>query len=146
MYIGDDIRQLLQSCMEKPASPAQIKYPQFPLSEFFYRVMCEGVELRDHFSSLKYLPQHIVQYQNEHPGCTLTAEDLLREGWLTPFMERWDFNVVPDKADLASDALEPDIGERVAVLCWLLERRKGAEGIFVPRFWGDPCAIPAEFP
>ena len=97
MYIGDDIRQLLQDCMEKSAPPAHIRYPQFPLSEFFYKVMSEGVELQDHFSSLKYLPQHIRQYQNEHPDCALTAEDLLREGWLTPFMNRWDFNVVPDE-------------------------------------------------
>lgn len=134
MHIGDDIRQLLQSCMEKSAPSAYVSYPQFPLSEFFYMVMSEGLELQDHFSSLEYLPQLMKQYQNEHPDCTLAAEDLLCEGWLTPFMNRWDFNVVPDEADLASDALEPDIRERVAVLRWLLERRKGADGIFVPRF------------
>lgn len=134
MYIGDDIHQLLQSCMEKSVPPAHVRYPQFPLSEFFYMVMSEGVELQDHFSSLKYLPQLMEQYRDEHSDCTLTAEDLLREGWLTPFMDRWDFNVVPDEADLASDALEPNIRERVAVLRWLLEHRKGAGGIFVPRF------------
>lgn len=134
MYIGDDIRRLLQSCMEESAPPAHVRYPQFPLSEFFYMVMSNGIELRNHFSSLKHLPQLIEQYRNEHPDCTLTVEELLREGWLAPFMDRWDFNVVPDEADLASDALEPDIRERVAVLLWLLERRKGADGIFVPRF------------
>ncbi len=134
MYIGDDIRQLLQSCMAESALSTHVRHPQFPLSEFFYMVMSEGLELRDHFSSLEYLPQLMKQYQNEHPDCTLSAEDLLREGWLTPFMDRWDFNVVPDESDLASDALEPDIRERVAVLRWLLERRKEADGIFVPRF------------
>lgn len=134
MYIGNDIRQLLQSCIEKSAPSAHVRYPQFPLSEFFYMVMSEGLELKDHFSSLEYLPHLMKQYQNEHPDCTLTAEDLLREGWLTPFMDQWDFNVVPDEAELASEALELDIRERVAVLLWLLERRKGADGIFVPRF------------
>lgn len=146
MYIGDDIRQLLQDCMEKSAPPAHIRYPQFPLSEFFYKVMSEGVELQDHFSSLKYLPQHIRQYQNEHPDCALTAEDLLREGWLTPFMNRWDFNVVPDEADLASDGLPPNMRDRVAILCWLLERRKGADGIFVPRFGEILAQFQQNFP
>lgn len=134
MYIGDDIRQLLQSCIEESAPPAHIMYPQFPLSEFFYVIMSKGIELRDRFSSLEHLPQLMEQYRNEHPDCTLTAEDLLREGWLTPFMDRWDFNVVPDEADPKSDALEPDIREHTAVLRWLWVRGKGADGIFVPQF------------
>ena len=134
MYIGNDICQLLQSCMEEPASVDHVRNPQFPLSEFFYMVLSTGVELRDNFSSLEYLPQLIEQYRNDHPDCTLTVEELVSEGWLTPFMDRWDFNIVPDKADIMSDALTPNDKERVAVLCWLLDQRKELEGVFVLQF------------
>lgn len=146
MYIGDNICQLLQNCMAESTRSAHVKYPQFPLSEFFYMVMSKELKLQDHFSSLEYLPQLMTQYKNEHSDCTLTAEDLLREGWLTPFMDRWDFNVVPDETEPALDELEPNVRERVAVLRWLLEHRKGADGIFVPQFEEILQLFQQEFP
>lgn len=133
MY-ADDTCQLMQLCMGSTAATVQIKYPQFPLSEFLYTLLRDGVELRNRFSALEELPRHVEQYRAEHPGCLVTGEELLGEGWLVPFMDRWDFNVVPEEADLESDWLEPGMKERTAVLCWLLARRKGAEGVFVPRF------------
>ena len=61
MYIGNDVLQLLQSCVGEPASPIQIKHPRFPLSEFLYTVIVEGGEPQNQFSSLEHLSQLIIQ-------------------------------------------------------------------------------------
>ena len=134
MYITNDVLQLLKSCVKDSTSLAHIKHLQLPLSEFLYTVIIDGGELKNRFSSLEHLSQLMDQYRVEHPDCTLTAEELLHDGWLTPFMDRWDFNIRPGEMDLESDTLSPEFKERIAVLRWLLERRKETGGIFVPRF------------
>ncbi|MBD5149642.1 MAG: hypothetical protein HDT18_04575 [Oscillibacter sp.] len=104
------------------------------MGEFLYSVLADQMELRTSFYSLEYLPKLIEKYHEQHPDCTLTAEKLLSEGWLSPFLDRWDFSIWPHLDDLEERTIPDKRREYVDFLCWLMNRQKDYHEIFVPQF------------
>lgn len=134
MYLNSDLLQLLRSCTAEPLPVRNSTCLEFPLEEFLYTVLADRMELRAPFCSLASLPELVDEYRSQHPVCTLTAEGLLSEGWLSPFLDRWDFSIWPHQENPEEGALPPKRRESAAFLFWLTDRGKDHYEIFVPRF------------
>lgn len=134
MYWNSDLLQLLRSCTEEPLPVRKSTCLEFPLEEFLYTVLADQIELRAPFCSLTRLPELVDEYRSQHPDCTLTSEDLLSKGWLSPFLDRWDFSIWPHREDLEEGMLPPERREYAAFLFWLTDREKDHYEIFAPRF------------
>lgn len=134
MYLNSDLLQLLRSCTAESFPVRNSTCLEFPLEEFLYTVLADRMELRTPFCSLASLPELVDEYRSQHPDCTLTSEDLLSEGWLSPFLDRWDFSIWPHQEDLEEDALPPERRDHAAFLLWLIDREKEYYEIYVPRF------------
>lgn len=134
MHLDDQILAYLQNCMAPPVSSLETVCCRFPLGEFLYAVLSNGTEYSDDYHSLEYLPKLIEEYRQEHPDCKLTADDLFSEGWLTPFMDQWDFSLYPRPETPELDSLLPEQKKRVELLYWLRQKKTGGGGPFVPRF------------
>ena len=134
MYLNSDLLQLLRSCTAESFPVRNSTCLEFPLEEFLYTVLADRMELRTPFCSLASLPELVDEYRSQHPDCTLTSEDLLSEGWLSPFLDRWDFSFWLHRKELEEGALPPERREQTAFLLWLADRQKGYYEIYVPRF------------
>lgn len=147
MYPSQDLLQLLQIYTVNPSSIEESSCLEFPLEELLYAVLADHAELRNSFYSLNSLPQLVEEYRSMHLDCTFTPESLLSEGWLSPFMDRWDFNIWPHKEN-TEEGLPPYMQrEPAAFLRWLTDRQKdcGYE-IFVPQFSQTLRRFRAAFP
>lgn len=147
MYPSQDLLQLLQIYTVNPSSIKESSCLEFPLEELLYAVLADHAELRNSFYSLNSLPQLVEEYRSMHPDCTFTPESLLSKGWLSPFMDRWDFNIWPHKENTEEGPPPYMQREPAAFLRWLTDRQKdcGYE-IFVPQFSQTLRRFRAAFP
>lgn len=134
MYPDAELLQCLRNCVQARPSAGGSGCLAFPLEEFLCAVLEARAELRAPDASLARLPELLEQYRSQAPDCRLTAEDLLLEGWLSPFLDWWDFSVWPGAEDLEGREQPPAWRERVAFLRWLIERVGEDRDIFVPQF------------
>ena len=146
MYPNPALCQLLRSCMEEVRPAESSAYLEFPLEEFLYTVLADQIELRISHCSLAHLPELVEEYCSQYPGYTLTAKNLLSEGWLSPFLDRWDFGVSPSHENLKEETLRPEQREYAAFLRWLKERQENWYEIFVPQFEKNLSQFQAIFP
>lgn len=134
MYPTHSLMQLLESCAEDmPAANSQLCL-EFPLEEFLCAVLANQAELQESFYSLSSLSHLVEEYRGLHPNFSLTEEDLLSEGWLSPFLDRWDFGVMP-RSSCTQEELPLAHREPIVFLHWLADRQRDSHyEIRVPQF------------
>lgn len=135
MHPTHSLMQLLESCAEDmPAANNQLCL-EFPLEEFLCAVLANQAELQESFYSLGSLSHLVEEYRGLHPNFSLTEEDLLSEGWLSPFLDRWDFGVMPRSSCTQEEEFPLAHREPIVFLRWLADRQRDSHyEIRVPQF------------
>lgn len=134
MFLNPTLVQLVQSCLKENVQSLKDSIYNFPLEEFFYEVLKSDAQVNNRFYLLKYLPDAIRQYCDIHSECKVTEEILIEEGWIAPFVNRWDFTVWIEESILVEEPLSDELRQRVELLCWLKEQRYNCGEIAVSNF------------
>lgn len=135
MHPTHSLMQLLECCTED--MPAANSQPclEFPLEEFLCAVLANQAKLKRSFYSLSSLSHLVEEYRSLYPSFSFTEESLLSEGWLSPFLDRWDFGVWP-RSNCTQEE-EPPLEQRepIAFLRWLADCQGDSQyEIRVPQF------------
>lgn len=103
-------------------------YP-FPMEEVLFRLLSRA-KIGVACGSLSGLRILWEKYREEFPNFTVEPDELIREGWITCFCNRWD--IVGFIRETAPEAADEKIREILAFLRWLqAERRAENCGVYL---------------